>query len=237
VGLYIDPSQPMIRPQEMEALGRRQQQLELTLWRDASLATARTQRGLQITADAYSASLPSAWNSGSGYDASKLTTGSVATSLLTPNIQSAWNAGGSAYSASLLGAGTLPTARLDASAGTTAANKPLVAGANQNLDVLTLAQLRLGAGAGTAVTASATDLNKTTGIEANATQNPQQAAVADVTATIGSLTIASQGSNVAAQDSVQAAINAIQAYVDSTLRASHNTLLSRLRPSGARIIG
>ena len=45
-------------------------------------------------------------------------------------------------------------------AGTVLANKAVVVGANKNVDVLAIADLKLGAGAGTSVTASAVELNK-----------------------------------------------------------------------------
>jgi len=75
------------------------------------------------------------------------------------------------------GAGTAVTAtaaelnNLDGPvAGTVTASKAVVAGANKNLDVLAIADggLSLGAGAGTAITATAAELNKTDGIAAGA---------------------------------------------------------------------
>jgi len=45
-------------------------------------------------------------------------------------------------------------------AGTVSANKAVIVGANKNVDVLAIADLKLGAGAGTSVTASAVELNK-----------------------------------------------------------------------------
>lgn len=55
-------------------------------------------------------------------------------------------------------------------AGTAAASKAAVLGANKNLDTLVIADggLKLGSGAGTAVTATAAELNKTDGIAAPA---------------------------------------------------------------------
>ena len=44
-------------------------------------------------------------------------------------------------------------------AGTVAANKVIVAGANKNVDVLAIADLKLGAGAGTSVTKTAAEIN------------------------------------------------------------------------------
>lgn len=50
--------------------------------------------------------------------------------------------------------------------GTTTASKALVVDSNKRMDVLTVGTLSLGAGAGTAITASATELNKLTGCTA-----------------------------------------------------------------------
>jgi len=75
------------------------------------------------------------------------------------------------------GAGTAVTAtaaelnNLDGPvAGTVSASKAVVVGANKNLDVLAIADggLSLGAGAGTAISATAVELNKTDGIPATA---------------------------------------------------------------------
>jgi len=86
-------------------------------------------------------------------------------------------------------------------AGTVSANKTVVVGTNKNVDVLAIADLKLGAGAGTSVTASATELNKA-GIKANSTcrlYNLSSPALADddliVTSTnmkVGSYTVAAQ---------------------------------------------
>lgn len=48
--------------------------------------------------------------------------------------------------------------------GTVEANKTVVAGANKNVDVLAIADLKLGAGAGTSVTSSAAELNILDGV-------------------------------------------------------------------------
>jgi hypothetical protein len=50
--------------------------------------------------------------------------------------------------------------------GTTTANKALVVDSNKRMDVLTVGTLSLGAGAGTAITSTATELNKLTGCTA-----------------------------------------------------------------------
>lgn len=55
-------------------------------------------------------------------------------------------------------------------AGTALASKAAVLGANQNLDVLAIADLKLGAGAGTSVTSTAAELNILDGVTANYTQ-------------------------------------------------------------------
>lgn len=48
-------------------------------------------------------------------------------------------------------------------AGTAVASKAAVLGANKNLDVLAIADLKLGAGAGTSITSTAAELNKLSG--------------------------------------------------------------------------
>lgn len=55
-------------------------------------------------------------------------------------------------------------------AGTVTANKAVVAGANKNVDVLAIADLKLGAGAGTSVTSTAAELNILDGV----TRTPAQ---------------------------------------------------------------
>lgn len=66
-------------------------------------------------------------------------------------------------------------------AGTSTASKAAVLGANKNLDVLALpvSGLKIGAGAGTAVTASAAELNKLTGSGAAVASGTQVALLAD----------------------------------------------------------
>ena len=86
-------------------------------------------------------------------------------------------------------------------AGTVLANKAVVVGANKNVDVLAIADLKLGAGAGTSVTASAVELNKA-GTKASSTcrlYNIGAPALVDddliVTSTnmkVGSYTVAAQ---------------------------------------------
>lgn len=55
-------------------------------------------------------------------------------------------------------------------AGTNKANKVLVTGANKNIDVLAIADLKLGAGAGTSVTSSAAELNILDGVTKTASE-------------------------------------------------------------------
>jgi hypothetical protein len=55
-------------------------------------------------------------------------------------------------------------------AGTVAASKVIIAGANKNVDVLAIADLKLGAGAGTSVTSSAAELNILDGVTKNAAE-------------------------------------------------------------------
>lgn len=55
-------------------------------------------------------------------------------------------------------------------AGTVLANKSVVAGANKNVDVLAIADLKLGAGAGTSVTSSAAELNILDGVTKTASE-------------------------------------------------------------------
>ena len=86
-------------------------------------------------------------------------------------------------------------------AGAVTAGKAIVAGTNKNIDVLAVLDLKLGAGAGTSVTASATELNKA-GTKANSTcrlYNLGAPALADddliVTSTnmkVGEYTVAAQ---------------------------------------------
>jgi hypothetical protein len=66
-------------------------------------------------------------------------------------------------------------------AGTSTASKTAVLGANKNLDVLALpvSGLKIGAGAGTAVTASAAELNKLTGSGATVASGTQVALLVD----------------------------------------------------------
>ena len=86
-------------------------------------------------------------------------------------------------------------------AGTVLANKAVVAGANKNVDVLAVADLKLGVGAGTSVTATAAELNKAGVKASSATRlyNLGAPALADddliVTSTnmkVGSYTVAAQ---------------------------------------------
>ena len=67
-------------------------------------------------------------------------------------------------------------------AGTVAANKAIVAGANKNVDVLAIADLKLGAGAGTSVTKTAAEINALPIVEQVAIAN---IALADGVAAVG----------------------------------------------------
>ncbi len=56
------------------------------------------------------------------------------------------------------------------SSGTVTASKAVVVGANKNVDVLAIADLKLGAGAGTSVTSTAAELNTLDGITSTTTE-------------------------------------------------------------------
>jgi hypothetical protein len=79
-------------------------------------------------------------------------------------------------------------------AGTATASKVAVLGANKNLDTLAIADngLKLGAGAGTAVTATAAELNKTAGVTAG-TVAASKAVVVGADKNIDTLAIADGG--------------------------------------------
>jgi len=64
-------------------------------------------------------------------------------------------------------------------AGTATASKALVAGANKNLDTLAVADLKLGAGAGTSVTATAAEINKLASSGSTVASGTQAANIAD----------------------------------------------------------
>lgn len=60
--------------------------------------------------------------------------------------------------------GTSESSLLSATAGVATASKAAILGANKNLDVLAIADLKLGAGAGTSVTSTAEELNILDGV-------------------------------------------------------------------------
>lgn len=64
-------------------------------------------------------------------------------------------------------------------AGTAVASKAAILGSNKNLDVLAVADLKLGAGAGTSVTATAAELNKLAGSGAHVASGTQQSSITD----------------------------------------------------------
>jgi len=94
-------------------------------------------------------------------------------------------------------------------AGTVTANKAIVAGANKNVDVLAIADLKLGAGAGTSVT-------KTAAAEINALPIVEQVAIADIALADG---VAAVGANPtkAEYDVVVALANANKAKINDIL--------------------
>jgi hypothetical protein len=105
---------------EAEALRVRIVALETTLWRDGTLATARTQKGLQVGASAVTgvsaavisgqladANLPSvisAGRIGAGYAASNLA-GSLAQAQMQDNVAAAVNAGSGTIDGAKVGSG------------------------------------------------------------------------------------------------------------------------------------
>ena len=93
-------------------------------------------------------------------------------------------------------------------AGTVTANKAIVAGANKNVDVLAIADLKLGAGAGTSVTKTAAEINALPIVE--------QVAIADIALADG---VAAVGANPtkAEYDVVVALANANKAKINDIL--------------------
>jgi fructosamine-3-kinase len=89
-------------------------------------------------------------------------------------------------------------------AGTAVASKALALGANKNVDVLAIADLKLGAGAGTSLTATAAEINKLHGVGAAIASGTQAALIADPTG--GSTTDAE------ARTAINAIIDALQAF-------------------------
>ena len=93
-------------------------------------------------------------------------------------------------------------------AGTVAAGKAIVAGTNKNVDVLAIADLKLGAGAGTSVTKTAAEINALPIVE--------QVAIADIALADG---VAAVGANPtkAEYDVVVALANANKAKINDIL--------------------
>jgi len=93
-------------------------------------------------------------------------------------------------------------------AGTVLANKVVVVGANKNVDVLAVADLKLGAGAGTSVTKTAAEINALPIVE--------QAAIVNITDADG---VAAVGANPtkAEYDVVVALANANKAKINDIL--------------------
>jgi len=88
-------------------------------------------------------------------------------------------------------------------AGTAVASKALALGANKNVDVLAVADLKLGSGAGTSVTATAAELNKLASSGAAVASGTQAALIAD-------LGTSATGTEIAT--AVNAIIDALQAF-------------------------
>jgi len=74
-------------------------------------------------------------------------------------------------------------------AGTVTASKAVIVGANKNVDVLAIADLKLGSGAGTSVTSSAAELNAVDGIGTTAIKVLSHT-VTNAEATAGTVSIA-----------------------------------------------
>ena len=93
-------------------------------------------------------------------------------------------------------------------AGTVTAGKAIVAGTNKNVDVLAIADLKLGAGAGTSVTKTAAEINALPIVE--------QVAIADIALADG---VAAVGANPtkAEYDVVVALANANKAKINDIL--------------------
>ena len=93
-------------------------------------------------------------------------------------------------------------------AGTVAANKAIVAGANKNVDVLAIADLKLGAGAGTSVTKTAAEINALPIVE--------QVAIADITEADGVVAVGANPTK-AEYDVVVALVNANKVKINDIL--------------------
>ena len=102
-------------------------------------------------------------------------------------------------------------------AGTSTASKAAVLGTNKNLDVLALpvSGLKIGAGAGTAVTASAAELNKLTGSGAAVASGTQVAAITDASTAHALNATFSDTEAEAALDALGTKINLIIAALEA----------------------
>ena len=93
-------------------------------------------------------------------------------------------------------------------AGTVAAGKAIVAGTNKNVDVLAIADLKLGAGAGTSVTKTAAEINALPIVE--------QVAIADIAEADGVVAVGANPTK-AEYDVVVALANANKAKINDIL--------------------
>ena len=102
-------------------------------------------------------------------------------------------------------------------AGTVTASKTLVVGADKNLDVLALpvSGLKIGAGAGTAVTASAAELNKLTGSGATVASGTQVSGITDAVVAHALNSTFSDTEAEAALDALGTKINLIIAALEA----------------------
>ncbi len=99
-------------------------------------------------------------------------------------------------------------------AGTATASKVAVLGTNKNLDVLAIADLKLGAGAGTSVTSTAAELNTLAGVTAG-TAAASKAAVLGATKNLDTLSIATLLATTSATVGGGTAITKIVVYSQS----------------------
>jgi len=93
-------------------------------------------------------------------------------------------------------------------AGTVLANKAVIVGANKNVDVLAIADLKLGAGAGTSVTKTAAEINALPIVE--------QVAIADIAEADGVVAVGANPTK-AEYDVVVALANANKAKINDIL--------------------
>lgn len=102
-------------------------------------------------------------------------------------------------------------------AGTAVANKALVLGANKNVDTLAIAAsgLKIGPGAGTAVTATAAELNKLAGAGAVVASGTQVAHVADAKVNYTTEDLDTEAEIIAAINTANGKINSILAALEA----------------------